>query len=73
MADTRTKFGRTALWWAAEKGHVEIAVILLERGADVNMVTEVSLVHNEISFAAVDCNFTAETDAVVDIARNLIC
>ena len=33
---------RTALHWAAEKGHVDVAKVLIQNGADVN---------------AVDCNY----------------
>ena len=42
MAEDRPKFGRTALWWAAEKGHTEIAKMLITAGANVNIVTEVA-------------------------------
>ena len=29
------KYGRTPLWWAAEKGHEAVVKLLLEKGADV--------------------------------------
>jgi ankyrin repeat protein len=38
----RPKFGRTALWWAVEKGHTDIARLLVDHGADMNIPTEVS-------------------------------
>ena len=34
--------GRTALFWAARNGHMDIARLLLERGADVNHAEDVS-------------------------------
>jgi outer membrane protein assembly factor BamB len=35
--NTRTRYGATALTFAADKGHVEIVKLLIARGADVNV------------------------------------
>ena len=38
------QYGRTALMWASESGHVECVTVLLDRGAEVNMQNKVSVV-----------------------------
>jgi ankyrin repeat protein len=35
------RFGRTALWWAAERGNEEIVRLLVDAKANLNVVTEV--------------------------------
>ena len=37
--------GMTPLLWAANKGHKDVAVVLLDRGANVNAADEVHAVH----------------------------
>ena len=36
------QFGDTALMWAASNGHTDTVRLLLEHGADVNLVNNVS-------------------------------
>ena len=40
MVDARGNYGRTPLHWAAENGLTELARLLLEYGADVNVRDE---------------------------------
>ena len=37
------QFGDTALYWACEEGHVEVAKALLEKGAATELKSSVSL------------------------------
>ena len=34
--DSKDRYGRTPLWWAAENGHEAVVELLVEKGADVN-------------------------------------
>ncbi len=40
------KGGKTALYWAAERGHLRAVEILLDRGADIDARTRVSRYNN---------------------------
>ena len=40
----RVQFGRTALIWAAECGHIECTRVLLDAGADKNIVDNVRVI-----------------------------
>ena len=38
-AERTARYGRTALIWACAKGHIELARLLVDQGADVNAQT----------------------------------
>ena len=50
------QYGRTALWLGCYKGHVEVAQLLLQKGADVSIHNKVCILYIQSAVKLLACD-----------------